>query len=134
MSRFAQRVFTAAGVYGLLVLTPQYFIGPKLARESPTGMTRPELFYGFIGVALAWQFVFLRIGRQPQALRFLMPIAILEKLAFGLPVVVLYAQQRVDGSVLGFGLIDLVLALLFAASWWKLRDAKLKLSLPVAVR
>jgi hypothetical protein len=48
---FARRVFLVAGMYGIVVLVPQYFVELGL----PALIERPEHFYGFIGVALAWQ-------------------------------------------------------------------------------
>ena len=116
MNRFARRVFTVAGVYGLIVLVPQYFLAARIGRDTPPPITHQEYFYGFIGVAVAWQFVFLLIGRDPERYRPLMIPAVLEKLAFGVPAIILYAQGRLPGSVLPFGLLDLVLGALFVAS------------------
>jgi len=58
----------------------------------------PALFYGFAGVALAWQFVFLIIASNPVRFRPLMLVGILEKLGFFLPTVALYAQHRLRSS------------------------------------
>jgi hypothetical protein len=60
---FAKRVFFRAGVYGLIVLVPLYFLEDRLGRIFPPPLTHPEDFYGFIGVALAWQLAFLTISR-----------------------------------------------------------------------
>ena len=113
---FASRAFRWAGIYGLIVLVPQYFWSARSAstirRRSP-----PEHFYGFIGVALAWQLVFLVIATDVVRFRPLMLPAIVEKLAFSVPVLVLYAQGRVAASVVGVGLIDLALGTAFAAAW-----------------
>ena len=117
MTRFARRVFTGAGIYGLIALLPQYFLAARIGRDTPPPITHQEYFYGFIGVAVAWQLVFLAIGRDPERYRPLMILAVPEKLAFGVPVVIMYAQGRVPGSVLLFGLIDLVLGTLFVISW-----------------
>jgi hypothetical protein len=46
-----------------------------------------------------------------------MPIAFIEKIGFGIPVLLLYAGHRITTSVLGFGALDLVWALLFAVSY-----------------
>lgn len=115
--RFARYVFGSAGVYGLLVMAPQYWMEGAIGRQSPPAITHPEYFYGFVGVVLAWQLVFLLMARDPAGLRVLMPAAVLEKLAFGIPVLVLYAQHRLAASVLPFGVVDLVLCALFAASY-----------------
>lgn len=120
---FARRVFFWAGVYGIVVLAPQYLIelgiGPQLAGP----ITRPEQFYGFIGIALVWQFVFLMIARDVQRYRLLMVPAVLEKLVFGVPVVLLFAAGRVGVDILFFGSIDLFLGALFALSFVKTREA-----------
>jgi len=49
-----------------------------------------------------------------------MPVTVLEKLAFAVPVFILYAQGRVGGSVLPFAAIDLVLGTLFFLSYRRL--------------
>jgi hypothetical protein len=123
MHRFAQRVFTVAGIYGLIVLVPQYFLAARISRDTPPAITHLEYFYGFIGVAVAWQFVFLLIGRDPERYRPLMIPAVLEKLAFGVPAIILFVQGQIPGSVLFFGLLDLTLGTLFVASWRATADA-----------
>ena len=100
--KFAKRVFLVAGLYGIVALLPQYFI--ELALQVP--IERPEHFYGFIGVALAWQFAFLLIARDVERYRPLMLIGVLEKLSFGLAVAILYYWDRVSAEVLGAGMID----------------------------
>jgi hypothetical protein len=121
--RFARWVFTGAAIYGILVLAPQYFMETQIGRDYPPPITHPEHFYGFVGVALAWQFAFLLIGRDPARYRPLMPIAVLEKLAFGLPAIVLYLQGRLHVHVLGAGLLDLLLGALFAISYVKSKSS-----------
>jgi hypothetical protein len=111
--KFCSRVFLGAGIYGIAVLLPQYFLEAKLGRDFPPPLTHPEYFYGFIGVALAWQFVFLLIARDVQRYRFLMLPAILEKLSFGGASLLLYAQGRVAAFVTGVGIIDLLFAVFF---------------------
>ena len=51
--RFARVVYFIAGIYGLLVLLPQYFLEEKTGRDFPPAITHPEFFYGFIAVAVA---------------------------------------------------------------------------------
>jgi len=114
---FATRVFTVAGVYGVLVLAPQYFMEGRIGRDFPPPITHPEHFYGFIGVALAWQVLFLIVARDPIRYRLAIIPAVLEKLAFGGATLVLYLQGRLSPVTLGGGLVDLVLALLFVLSF-----------------
>ena len=115
--RFVRGAYSAAGIYGLLVMLPQYWMERRIGQDAPPAITHPEYFYGFIGVVVAWQLVLLLIARDPARYRALMAVTVLEKLAFGIPAVLLYAQSRLSASVLGFGLIDLVLAAVFAACW-----------------
>jgi hypothetical protein len=79
---FPRRLFRLAGIYGLLVMLPQYFLERRIGVDRPPPITHPEYFYGFIGVAVAWQFVFLIIAADPIRYRALMLPAILEKATF----------------------------------------------------
>src|SRR6185503_235028 len=97
---FARRVFLIAGIYGLIVLVPQYFLEAKTGRDFPPAITHPEFFYGFIGVAAAWQVAFLIIARDPVRYRLMMIPAMLEKLSFGIAAIVLFLQERVPGLIL----------------------------------
>jgi hypothetical protein len=116
---FAKRVFTAAGLYGLVVLGPLYFLEDRLGRDLPPPITHPEYFYGFVGVALAWQLLFLMLGRDPLRHRPLMFPSVVEKITYGLAVIVLFLQARVAPVTLITGLIDLVLATLFVTAYVK---------------
>lgn len=114
---FARRVFMIAAIYGILVLAPQYFMEAQVGRDFPPAITHPEHFYGFIGVGLTWQILFVIIARDPVRYRPVMPVAVLEKLAFGVAAVVLFAQGRLHTAVLAAGLVDLLLAALFIAAF-----------------
>ena len=111
---FPRRVFAIAGWYGLIVMLPQYFLEAKIGRDSPPPITHPENFYGFIGVTVAWQLLFLVISRDPIRYRTAMLPAIVEKATFVIAVAVLYAQERVASIVLAPAAIDLILGVLFA--------------------
>jgi hypothetical protein len=115
---FARWVFWLAGVYGVIAVTPQFFMEEQIGRDYPPAVTHPEYLYGFAGVALAWQVAFLVIGADPARLRPIMLPSILEKASFGVAAWVLFAQGRAPGLIAAFGTIDLVLGLLFAAAWW----------------
>jgi hypothetical protein len=115
--KFAGYTFLLAGLYGLIVLAPQYFLEEKNGRDFPPPITHPEYFYGFIGVALAWQIVFLMIARDPARYRPLMLVAaVFEKFSFGLAAIVLYLQNRLRALTLGFGILDSTRGVLFIAA------------------
>jgi hypothetical protein len=71
-----------------------YFLEAKTGRDYPPAITHPEYYYGFVGIALVFQFVFLIIARNPVKYRALMPVSVLEKLSFVVPTVILYFQNR----------------------------------------
>ena len=117
--KFAKTVYYVAGIYGIIALFPQYFLLDKIGVDAPPAVTHPEFFYGFVGIALVFQLVFLLIARDVLKYRALMPISVLEKLSFGIPAVILYLQNRLSLSLFAAGLIDLFLGLLFAAAFLK---------------
>jgi hypothetical protein len=115
-----RRIFLIAGAYGLVVILPQFFMEARVGRDYPPAITHPEYFYGFLGVAAAWQVAFLIIASDPLRFRPLMIPSALEKFAFAGAVAVLYWQGRVPGALCGFAAIDFVFALLFIAAFWRL--------------
>jgi hypothetical protein len=50
--KFAKIVFWVAGIWGLLVLTPLYFMFDLIGRSDSPPITHPGFFYAFVGVAL----------------------------------------------------------------------------------
>ena len=120
--KFARRVFLIAGVYGLIVLLPMYLLEEKTGRDFPPPITHPEYYYGFIGVAVAWQIVFLILSRDPLRYRPMMIPAILEKAVFGIPAVVLFLQRRISTLTLAAGLVDLLLGVLFILAYLNTAD------------
>ena len=116
--RLAKWIFLIAGIYGLFLTIPQYFYEPQLVRNFPPALTHPEYFYGFVGVTLAWQVLFLILSRDPVRYRLMIFPAILEKVTYGLAMIVLYLQQRAGSFVLFFGVIDLIFGLLFILAFW----------------
>lgn len=108
--KFAKLSFWIAAVYGILVLTPLYFLFDRVGHDSPPPVTHPELYYGFVGLALLSQFMFIIIAGDPVRFRPIMLIAILEKFVYTVPVILLYLQHRVPQNVLLPSLVDPVLA------------------------
>jgi len=117
--KFAKYLFCFAGVWGILVLTPLFFIFDKIGQQDPPPVTHPLFYYGFAGVALAWQFLFLVIGSNPVRFRPLMLVSILEKLGYFVPAVILYLQHRVHPADLFISFGDAVLAVLFFVAYLK---------------
>lgn len=115
--RFARRVFLAAGVYGVVVLLPQYVLEDRIGRDYPPPITHPEHFYGFVGLALVWQLAFLLIASDVVRYRPLMPIAVLEKAAFAVPTVLLFVSGRVAAATTAVAGVDALLGVLFFAAW-----------------
>lgn len=119
--KFARKVFLAAGIYGLVILLPQYLLEQKVGRDFPPAITHPEFYYGFLGVTVAWQVAFLVIAFDPVRYRIMMLPGALEKAGFGFAVLALYLQQRVPAALLPFALLDLVLGALFLMAFQKTR-------------
>jgi hypothetical protein len=115
--RTARLIFTTAGIYGLIVLTPFLFMERMIAERTPGGLTHPEYYYGFLGAALVMQLFYLAIGRDPVRFRPLMPLCTLAKLAFFVPVLLLFLQERVPAVVLEFASVDALLAFAFLHAW-----------------
>jgi hypothetical protein len=120
--KFATIVFRVAGIWGFLVLTPLYFLFDAIGHNDPPPMTHPGFFYGFVGVALAWQVAFIFIATDPARFRPMMIPSILEKASWGATVIVLVTQQRMHKSDLVFAGADLLLGLLFLISYFKTRS------------
>lgn len=115
--RFARLTFLVAGIYGLAVLAPQYFLEDRIGRENPPEIAHPEFFYGFLGVAIAWQLVFLLIAVHPVRFRPIMAAAVVEKFSFAAAAAVLFAKGRINAPTFTFGMIDLAWGLLFITAW-----------------
>src|SRR6516164_13186 len=117
--KFASVVFWVAGIWGLLVITPLYFMFDLIGRKDPPAITHPGFYYGFVGVALAWQLAFLVIARDPLRLRPMMIPSVVEKFTYGIAVVALVMQGRMHRSDLVFAATDSILGLLFVIAYWK---------------
>ena len=99
---FPQWMFKGAAIYGVVALIPLYFLPPPA--------DRPEIYYGFIGVALVFQWLFWIIGGDPVRFRVLMLPAVAEKLVFAVPALALVAVARAPALAAPFAVMDLLLA------------------------
>lgn len=115
--KFAKIVFLVAGIWGVLVIAPLYFMFDLIGQKDPPAITHPGFFYGFVGVALAWQIAFLFISRDPVRFRPLMIPSIFEKFSYAIAVVVLVLQARMHASDLVFAATDLLLGVLFVLAY-----------------
>lgn len=114
---FAKWVLRIAGVLGLLLVVPFYFTEAQVGRDLPPAITHPEYYYGFLGVTLAWQIAFLIMATDPLRYRPLLLAAMIEKGSYAIAAFWLFALGRIPTVVLGAGVMDLTLGLLFVAAY-----------------
>jgi hypothetical protein len=115
--KWARWIFGVAGVYGLVLLVPFYFMEDRIGRETPPAITHPEFFYGFVGLAVAWQIGFVCVAVDPVRYRLMMLPSMVEKFSFAIAVGLLFFKDRVPGTLLVFGGIDLLLGILFVIAY-----------------
>jgi len=111
--KFAKVVFLVAGVWGIVLLTPLYFLFDAIGRQQSTPITYPQFFYGFLAVTMAWQFAFLVIGSDPARFRPMMIPSVAEKFIYVLSMGVLYSEGRIRVTDLMIVAPDLLLGVLF---------------------
>jgi hypothetical protein len=117
--KFAKIAFWSAFVWGILMLTPLYFMFDTIGRQDPPPLTHPAFYYGFLSTGLAWQFAFLVIARDPERFRGMMLPSMLEKFGYGISLTALYLQQRLHASDLTFGAVDVLFGILFVVAFFQ---------------
>lgn len=115
--KFAKILFWIAAIWGILILTPLYFMFNAIGRQDPPPITHPAFYYGFVGAGLAWQFAFAVIARDPVRFRPMILPSIFEKFSYGIALVTLYLQHRLHPADLVFGTVDLLFGILFLVAW-----------------
>ena len=90
-----------------------------IGRQDSPPISHPGFYYGFIGVALAWQVAFIVISREPVRLRPMMIPAVIEKFIYAVTFLALYLQSRIHPLDLAFGIIDLLFGILFLTAFFK---------------
>ena len=123
--QFSKIVFYAAGIWGILVLTPLYFLFDLIGRQDPPPITHPGFYYGFVGAGLAWQIAFLIIATNPARFRPLMIACMVEKFTYAVSLTVLYLQRRLHPTDLTFGAVDFLFGLLFVFAFLRTKDTAL---------
>ena len=112
-----------AGIWGVLVTLPLYFLYDFIGHQSPPVITHPEFYYGFAGVTLTWQIVVLLIATNPARYRIMIVPAILEKFSYVLANLALFVSHRMTAAQALPSTTDLVLAVLFIAAFLKATSA-----------
>jgi hypothetical protein len=115
--KFARVAFLVAGVWGIVVLTPLYFLVDLTGRHYAAPADYPQFFYGFLSVAMAWQIAFLVIGSSPARFRPLMIPSIVEKFGHVTGVAVLYGQGRLSVADAMAAGPDVLLGVLFVLAF-----------------
>ena len=121
--KFAKIVLLVGGIYGLVVVTPLYFLQSFIERLMPPAITHPEFYFAFVGAVVVWHVLFLVMAKDPAHYRAMMPVAALEKLAFGGPTLVLALTGAASKLWIGGAVIDLVFGALFITAYVKLKSA-----------
>jgi hypothetical protein len=122
--RFAKFVFVGAGVWGIAVLTPFYWLVDVTGRRYAPPTEYPHFFYGFFAITMAWQLAFLVIGSNPIRFRPLMVPSMFEKFSYVVTLVVLYNQARISGADFQAAIPDVLLGILFVGAFVKTRVSK----------
>jgi len=117
--KFAKYVFIAAGVWGIAVLTPLFFLVDITGRPYAAPRDHPHFYYGFLAVAMAWQLAFLVIGSNPVRYRLLMIPAFIEKAGYIVTTTVLYGHGRISADEAGTAIPDSLLLVLFVVAFLK---------------
>ena len=115
--RFATITFRVAGVWGIIILIPLYFLFDQPSAVYTTTISYPFAYYAFLSVAMAWQVAFLIIASDPVRYRPLMIPAMLEKFGHVGTGAVLYLQGQIPAPEFRTVLPDLILGALFVMAY-----------------
>ena len=121
--KFARIVFLFAGVWGITVVTPLFFLGDITGRRYSPPSQYPQFFYGFLAVTIAWQIAFLVIGSDPQRFRPLMIPGIVEKMGYVSTLLTLYSLGHLSAADFSPFVPDFTIGLFFIAAFVKTRSS-----------
>jgi len=119
---FAKWVFKLSGIYGILILGLFYFMETNPLFNAPPAITHPEYYYGFVGVGMAFQVVFLLIASDPLKYRAMMIPSMIEKFSFVGALLVLLLSHRVSAQLIPAGILDGTMGILFVVSYFKTKS------------
>jgi hypothetical protein len=109
---FARWVFRIAGIFGILIVTPMHFMEQRMA----PGLQHPVFYYGFVGINLVWQILYLILATDPARYRPIMLPAILVKFLGFVSIAWLFAAGCTDAGMVPAAGVDLAFAILFLAA------------------
>ena len=115
--KFARIVFVAAGVWGIVILTPFYFLFDAIGHLYASPINYPQGYYGFLAITMAWQTAFLVIGSNPARYRLMMIPSMVEKFGYVLTMGVLYMQGRIGVTDVLVIAPDLLWGVLFTTAF-----------------
>jgi hypothetical protein len=118
---FARYTFIAAGVWGIAVLTPLFFLVDLTGRPYAAPAEYPHFFYGFLSVAWAWQIAFFVIGSNPGRFRPFMITAFIEKAGYVIGTTLLRSQGQISAPDASTAIPDALLLALFVVAFVKTR-------------
>ena len=121
--RFAKFAFIGAGIWGIAVLTPFYWLVDVTGRHYASPTEYPHFFYGFFTITMAWQFAFLVIGSNPGRFRPLMIPSMFEKISYVVLLLILYSRSRITTADVQAAVPDFILFVLFVIAFAKTRAA-----------
>ena len=114
--RLARWIFGLAAVYGFVTLLPSY---GGLSEVAPDASADAVLFFhSFLSLAIAFQVLFAIIASDPRRHRLAMIPAMLDKIAFGIPVLLMRDISAAADFFVPFALIDLAFLPLFAIAFF----------------
>ena len=120
--KFTRIVYALAATYGFISLVPSYFLLETVGRYAPPAINHPEFYYGFVGLALLWQLIYVLMATDPLRYRAIMPIAVLEKFAYTVPVLILYSFGRVHLNIVRTAFVDPIFGILFIMAYFRTRN------------
>jgi hypothetical protein len=122
--RFAKAVFWLAGVSGVLLVAPAYFLERWAGEIDPPPVNHSVYFYGFVGIVLVFQLLYVLIATDPIRYRPVMLLGALGKSSFAIAVAVLYFTQGIVLIWIGLAAMDATLVVLFLIAFARLSREK----------
>jgi hypothetical protein len=121
--KFAKIVFWIAGVWGVMVIVPLFFLRSAVEKQAPAAvLTHPEFYYGFACAVLMWQIAFFIIAHDPARYRAMIVPPTLVKFGYAATIAILHLNGQVGAAQLPFAAADLILGILFMIAFFRIRS------------